>query len=158
MDTEQLVEHLGLRPHPEGGWFRETFRSGREVEGPHGPRAALTSILFLLPPGGVSAWHVVRSDEVWNLLRGTATLHRIGPAGRHDAVALGPDLGAGQQLQAVVPADDWQATVAGADGPALFGCQVGPGFDFADFMMPDVAAFRAAWPHLDGALEALCRA
>jgi predicted cupin superfamily sugar epimerase len=136
-----LTDQLGLRPHPEGGWYRETWRSALTVEPPGyaGPRAAATGIQFLLPAGETSRWHRVRSDELW-LWQGLGPLRLrlggAGPAPDEDAVTeltVGPDPAAGQLLQALVPAGDWQsAAPAGPDG-ALVACVVAPGFDFADF-------------------------
>jgi predicted cupin superfamily sugar epimerase len=119
-----LAVQLGLQPHPEGGWFRETWRS--EVSftpaGYQGQRCAATAIYFLLHPGERSRWHVVRSDEIW----------LWGPASR---VRLGGDLGAGQQPQILVPGGTWQAAEPASDEPVLVSCVVAPGFDFADFRL-----------------------
>jgi hypothetical protein len=132
IDPAALVAHLGLAPHPEGGWYRETWRSPLQVVHPGhgGVRAACTTILYLLPPGGRSAWHRVASDEVWHLVQGRLTLTQLTAAGPHEVV-LGTDLVGGEVAQVVVPAGVWQSatTVEGA----LCGCLVAPGFDFADF-------------------------
>ena len=152
----ELIATLALRPHPEGGFFREVFRSGVQVEPEdgRGSRAALTTIYFLLPEGSVSRWHQVASDEVWHLYEGgPLELLELTPEG-HDLVPhrmspLGTDLGA---PVCTIPAGYWQA--ARPLGPyALVGCTVGPGFDFADFRLlaanPDLAAdVRTRWPNL----------
>lgn len=140
-----LARQLGLEPHPEGGWFRETWRSAVPVApaGYAGPRPAATAIYFLLCPGERSRWHVVRSDELWLWHSGGPLSLRLGGAGPEPgdssgpAVLVGPDLDAGQRPQAVVPGGTWQcAAPAGAD-PVLVSCVVAPGFDYADFRLHD---------------------
>jgi predicted cupin superfamily sugar epimerase len=132
-----LAEQLDLTPHPEGGWFRQTWASPQTVTLPDGRvRPTATLIHFLLPEGEASAWHRVRSDEIWLAHLGTVRLE-LGGAGPEPAAggatyAVGLDLAAGETVQALVPADTWQRTVAGA-GDALVSCLVSPGFDFADF-------------------------
>ena len=152
----ELIATLELRPHPEGGFFRELFRSGVQVapaDG-RGSRAALTSIYFLLPEGSVSRWHQVASDEVWHLYEGgPLELLELSPSGhdlvRHQLSPLGSDAGA---PVCTIAAGCWQA--ARPLGPyVLVGCTVGPGFDFADFrMLADdggrAAEVRAKWPEV----------
>ncbi|MEU2041004.1 cupin domain-containing protein [Nocardia niwae] len=128
-----LAVALDLAPHPEGGWYRETWRSPVEFmpEGYPGPRAAATAIHFLLLPGEQSAPHTVRSDELWLWHRGGPLALDIGG----EVVTLGPDLEQGQLLQAVVPGGVSQsARPAGAEY-VLVSCIVSPGFDFADFRL-----------------------
>jgi uncharacterized protein len=149
----ELIATLALRPHPEGGFFRELFRSGAQVapaDG-RGPRAALTTIYFLLPEGSVSRWHQVASDEVWHLYEGgPLELLELSPSGhdlvRHRLSTLGIDGGA---PVCTIQAGHWQAARPLA-AYALVGCTVGPGFDFADFRMlaadPERAVdVRARW-------------
>lgn len=131
-----LVETLGLERHPEGGWFREVWRSDVEVETSDGRvRATATSIHFLLHAGESSAWHRVASDELWIAHLGAVELelggtdHAPSTGERH---TIGTDLVEGQRLQVLVPAGTWQRTVPG-DADALVSCVVSPGFDFADF-------------------------
>jgi predicted cupin superfamily sugar epimerase len=141
-----LVEQLRLRRHPEGGWFRETWRAPVEFtpDGYPGGRAAATSILFLLPAGERSRWHRVRSDELW-LWQGLGPLRlRLGgtgpvpdPAEVRTDLVVGPDPGAGHLLQALVPAGSWQAAEPLTGAGALVGCVVAPGFDFTDFELAD---------------------
>jgi uncharacterized protein len=136
-----LVAVLRLEPHPEGGWYRQTWRSAVIVDPPgyDGPRAAATAIHFLLPFGAESRWHRVRSDELW-LWQGLGTLRlRFGGSGERPElrreVVVGPDPGAGHALQVLVPAGTWQAAEpTGTDG-ALVACLVAPGFEFADFQL-----------------------
>ena len=147
--AQTLIQALDLRPHPEGGWYREFHRAAGPVtpSDGRGPRSALTSIDFLLAAGERSAWHRVRSDEAWHLLEGgPLRLWRMPPTlDRVDAVDLGPVDGPGRAPRAVVPADWWQAAEP-AHGAAFayVGATVGPGFEFADFGFgrdaPDLAA------------------
>jgi predicted cupin superfamily sugar epimerase len=139
MDDEarRWIEALGLAPHPEGGLYAETFRAPALVSGPHGSRAASTAIYFLLPPGGLSALHRVRSDEVWHHYAGDALeLHTI-EAGKEL-----PD----ERPQHVVPAGTWQAARASGNRFTLCGCTVAPGFEFADFEMPTRSELLARFP------------
>jgi len=127
-----LAERLDLEPHPEGGWFRQTWASPVSVTLPDGRvRPTATLIYFLLPAGESSAWHRVSSDELWLAHTGTVTLELggDGPA----PVALSTQMvSSDQQPQALVPAGTWQRTLP-TDTDALVSCVVSPGFDFADF-------------------------
>jgi predicted cupin superfamily sugar epimerase len=135
-----LAEQLDLAPHPEGGWYRETWRSEIifQPAGYPGPRAAATAIYFLLHPGEQSRWHVVRSDELWLWHGGGPLTLRFGGRGPRpggDAVerTLGPDVAAGQHPQLRVPGGEWQSAVPASGEPVLVSCIVAPGFDMADF-------------------------
>jgi len=148
-DATRLIQALDLAPHPEGGFFRETYRAPLIVSGlPHGaPRAAHTAIYFLLPAGAFSALHRVASDEVWHHYAGDPIdLHEIDDRGLHTCIALGHDFAIGERPQHVVPAGVWQAAVPRGDRYALAGCTVAPGFDFADFTMPSRAELLAQFP------------
>ena len=134
----QLIATLGLQPHPEGGFYREVFRSSRTVapQDDRGNRSALTNIYFLLTADTWSRWHNVRSDEAWHLYEGgPLELLEMDASARalerHQLAAAGSESG---EPTHVVAAGRWQA--ARSLGPyALMGCTVGPGFDFADFRM-----------------------
>jgi len=128
-DVAALIEALDLAPHPEGGWYRETFR---DAPGPDG-RAASTAILFLLAAGEASRWHRVDATEIWFWHGGEALLVSIMTAeGVRSEHRLGGDISAGDAPQVVVPAHAWQATrPLGAYG--LVSCTVTPGFEFAGF-------------------------
>lgn len=128
-----LAAALDLQPHPEGGWYRETWRSPVRFvpDGYDGPRAAATAIHFLLLPGEKSAPHTVRSDELWLWHRGGPLLLDIGG----EEIVLGPDVEHGQLLQAVVPGGVSQAARPATDEYALVSCIVSPGFDFTDFRL-----------------------
>jgi predicted cupin superfamily sugar epimerase len=133
---------LDLAPHPEGGWYRETWRSGLTLGQPAlppdytGPRSAGTAILFLLMPGQQSAWHTVRSAELWLHHRGSPLLLEVG-AEKERAVShlLGSDVTAGEEPQFVVPPGHWQRATPRDAEPTLVSCVVVPGFDFADFAL-----------------------
>jgi hypothetical protein len=133
------AEALDLIPHPEGGWYRQTWAAGPAFEpaGYPGSRAAATAIYFLLAPGEQSCWHKVRSDELWLWhAGGPLTLQLGGTGDRPDEpadVTLGPDLAAGQLPQQRVPGGYWQAAHPAGSQEVLVSCVVAPGFDFADF-------------------------
>jgi predicted cupin superfamily sugar epimerase len=141
MARPPLAEQLDLQPHPEGGWFRETWRSpvSFRPRGYHGQRNAATAIYFLLHPGERSRWHVVRSDEQWVWHGGGPLALRLGGSGDEpsagSAVLLGGDLDAGQQPQVLVPGGVWQCAAPAGQAPVLVSCVVAPGFDFADLRL-----------------------
>jgi predicted cupin superfamily sugar epimerase len=136
-----IAEALDLLPHPEGGWFRETWRTSVPVRAHGGERATATGIYFLLGAGEESMWHSVRSDELWLWHRGgplELTVRGEAPVEEstvteESTVILGPDLDDGQVPQALVPAGSWQAARPGTDCEVLVSCVVSPGFDPADF-------------------------
>jgi predicted cupin superfamily sugar epimerase len=139
------VRELDLQPHPEGGWYRQSWRS--EVEIPRevlsgeytGDRAAGTAIYFVLMPGDESAWHTVRSSELWLHHRGAPVELDLGgdadEPGDPSTVLVGPDIESGQHPQALVPPGVWQRARPAGDEPALVSCIVVPGFDFEDFRL-----------------------
>ena len=138
-----LAQRLDLVPHPEGGWYRQTWRAPVSFTPPGygGARSAATAIYFLLHPGERSRWHVVRSDELWLWHSGGPLELSLGGMGERPApshvVLLGGDVLAGQQPQALVPGGVWQAAAPAGTQPVLVSCVVAPGFDFADFRMVD---------------------
>ena len=140
-DRPPLAAALDLRPHPEGGWFRQTWRSGHAFlpDGYPGPRDAASLIYFALFPGEESAWHVVRSDEIWLWHRGGPAELRLGGDGdepiTESTVVLGSDVENGQVAHLVVPAGHWQATRLSGHEPVLVSCVVAPGFEFEDFRL-----------------------
>jgi uncharacterized protein len=125
-----IITRLELRPHPEGGHYRETFRDFRtDAQG----RARSTAIYFLLARGERSHWHRIDAVEVWHYYAGHALNLRIAhDGGTPHEVTLGPDLAAGERPQAIVPAQAWQAAESTGDW-TLVGCTVSPGFEFAGF-------------------------
>jgi len=145
--VRDLIERLALDPHPEGGWYREFYRSPERVQTPRGPRAALTAIYYLLESGQWSRWHTLLADEVWHFYQGDP-LDQLtyAPASRELAhrELSGRDDG---PRTAVVPAGVWQAARP-LGAYALVGCTVGPGFAFEDFRL--VASLPEHTGHLDG--------
>ena len=129
-DAHALIETLQLQPHPEGGWYRETWRA----DAPPGERASATAILFLLEAGQSSHWHKVDATELWLFHAGSPLRLRTAPGdgGPVREVRLGPDVLAGEQPQARVEPGEWQAAHADR-GWALVSCVVSPGFEFAGF-------------------------
>lgn len=145
-DLPSWAAALDLQPHPEGGYFAETWRTATTIPGSAlpaaygGPRAAATGIYFLLLPGQESRWHRVRSDELWLWHRGGPLALLLGGAGDAPGdpaaeIAVGPRIEAGQRLHALVPAGHWQAARPSGGEAVLVSCIVAPGFDFADFEM-----------------------
>ncbi len=126
----EIIARLELRPHPEGGYYRETFRDSRvDAQG----RALSTAIYFLLARGERSHWHRVDAVETWHYYAGSAlTLHIANEGCGVHTVRLGPHLGAGERPQAIVPACAWQAAESAGDW-SLVGCTVSPAFEFAGF-------------------------
>ena len=137
----QLAEELDLAPHPEGGWYRETWRADTTVTpaGYGGARPTATAIYFLLQPGERSRWHVVRSAELWLWHAGGPLRLGLGGTGASpiDAtpVLLGIDLASGHRPQVVIPGGTWQEAEPAGDEAVLVSCVVSPGFDFADFRL-----------------------
>ena len=124
-----IIARLELKPHPEGGHYRETFRDTRaDASG----RSASTAIYFLLARGERSHWHRIDAVEVWHYYAGDALTLRIADDDGQRSVRLGSDLAAGEVPQAVVPTHAWQAAESTGDW-TLVGCTVAPGFDFAKF-------------------------
>jgi predicted cupin superfamily sugar epimerase len=138
----ELAELLDLQPHPEGGWYRETWRTAQTVrpDGYEEDRATATGIYFLLQPSEVSRWHAVRSDEVWLWHLGGPLAIRLGgrgdaPTEDVDELILGPEIQHGQQPQIRIPGGVWQSAVPAGSEAVLVSAIVSPGFDFADFRM-----------------------
>jgi len=128
--ADEVIRLLGLKPHPEGGHFREMFRDTRKVEG---DRAASTAIYFLLTRGERSHWHRVDAVEVWHWHAGAPLVLEIAQnEGRIERLTLGNDLASGECPQAIVPAHAWQAAQTLGDW-TLCGCTVAPGFEFSGF-------------------------
>lgn len=129
IDPREVIDRLALQPHPEGGWYRETWRSAPGADG----RSVGTAIYFLLGPGERSHWHRVDADEIWHhYAGGELELATWVEGGGLDTVRLGDDLATGARPQAVVPAGAWQAARP-VDQAVLVGCTVAPGFRFEGF-------------------------
>jgi predicted cupin superfamily sugar epimerase len=160
LTARQVIDTLGLAPHPEGGFFAETFRAPPlEIPG-RGQRSASTAIFFLLEGADFSALHVVLSDEAWHHYLGDALeLHCFDRREQHRLVRLGSALDRGEQPQHVVLAGELQAArvMPGPHGFALCGCTVAPGFEFADFRMPPRSELLARLPAHRELVTALTR-
>jgi predicted cupin superfamily sugar epimerase len=126
----EIIRQLDLKPHPEGGHYRETFRDPRLIGG----RAASTAILFLLKRGERSHWHRIDAVEIWHYYAGAALKLSVVDGAAEEIVRLGADIAAGEVPQVTVPARAWQA--AESFGPwTLVGCTVAPGFSFEGFKL-----------------------
>ena len=134
MTPRAIIEALGLEPHPEGGWYRETWRAAARS----GERAAGTAIYYLLEAGQVSRWHRVDAAEIWHWYGGAPLALSLSPDGTEARTQLlGPALAAGERPQVLVPAGYWQSAISMGD-LTLVGCTVSPGFEFTGFeMAPD---------------------
>jgi predicted cupin superfamily sugar epimerase len=131
MTAAEIIRLLALQPHPEGGWYRETFR---DEAGPEG-RARSTAIYYLLEAGQRSHWHRVDAVETWHFYSGAPlALSLAPPSGPPDTLALGADLAASERPQIVVPQGWWQSAIS-LGAWTLVGCTVAPGFEFAGFEM-----------------------
>jgi predicted cupin superfamily sugar epimerase len=146
--ARDIIAALDLKPHPEGGHYRQTWKADSVV----GERAAGTAIYFLLAEGQVSHWHRVDSAEIWHFYRGAPLELSLSPDGRAIMThRLGPDLIAGEQPQIIVPRDVWQAAKTLGEW-TLVGCTVSPGFEFSHFELaapnwrPGLSASRTAYP------------
>lgn len=160
--VRKLVHDLRLLPHPEGGFYRETYRAASSVPSAAGPRSASTAIYFLVPRGSFSAFHRIRSDEVWHFYGGAplevVSLH----AGTKSVLRLGTNFARGEAPQGVVLAGTWFASRIDPEATsehdyALVGCTVAPGFDFEDFEMAERAALIREFPRFSADIEALTR-
>jgi predicted cupin superfamily sugar epimerase len=130
-DSDTIIRTLGLEPHPEGGFYAETWRD----TAPEGWRGSGTAIYYLLRAGEVSAWHRVDAAEIWHWYAGAPLKLRLSDDGQElREIALGPDIAAGQRPQAIVPAHGWQSAQS-TGAWTLVGCTVSPAFEFAGFEM-----------------------
>lgn len=163
--AKRIVERFAMQPHPEGGYFREVYRSALELDHPAissgqaNRRNGCTFIYFLLPSNQFSAFHRVKgSDELWHLYAGgPLELHLIDAGGRHTCLELTTGLDAGEPT-GIVPAGVWQAARPAPGARFAFaGCTVAPGFDFADFEMPRAEALVDAYPRHEALIRELTR-
>lgn len=156
-EVARWVEALGLVPHPEGGFYKETYRSAARV----GERSVSTAIYFLVTQGSFSALHRIRSDELWHFhAGGPLEIVTIDAHGSRADLRLGLDVAQGERPQHVVHAGTWfGARLAHASSSyALVSCTVAPGFDFADFELADRAALTARYPQHAALVSSLTRA
>ncbi|MDR5589068.1 cupin domain-containing protein [Christiangramia sp. SM2212] len=153
--VKQIINKLDLKPHPEGGYFRETYRSkGEIVAADLGPeytskRNHSTCIYFLLTSENFSAFHRINQDEIWHFYEGSPIeLHTITEEGQHHHHLIGNNLARDESPQLVVPAGAWfAAKIKDPDSYALVGCTVSPGFSFEDFELPSRQELLNKFPH-----------
>ena len=152
-DAARLIRELGLRPHPEGGYFTETYCSDRGVVGAAGDRRALTSIYFLLSGDDFSAFHRLKSDEIWHFYEGSDVAIECIDAGGHRRMVIGR-----AARQAAMPSGTWFAAyLADAAGYALVGCDVAPGFEYRDFEIASRSELLDEFPEHASMIERLTR-
>jgi predicted cupin superfamily sugar epimerase len=153
--VNSIVNKLKLQAHPEGGYFRETYRSEGEVNADSlhkdykGKRNYSTCIYFLLTSDNFSALHRIKQDEIWHFYDGSPILlHVISPEGEHSEIVIGNDLSKGEVPQYVVPGGCWfAAEVINQNSYSLTGCTVSPGFSFEDFELKSKAELTSMFPH-----------
>lgn len=156
--NRELIAAYGLAPHPEGGFFKETYRSSEKMTTRGGAaRPISTGILYLLPEGQKSRLHRIKSDELWHYhLGGALRLTQISPEGKVGEFLIGPDVKKGHVLQHAVPARHWfGAEPEPGAGFCLVGCTVAPGFDFDDFDLGSRATLLARFPDARDAVTRL---
>lgn len=163
---QALIQHYNLLPHPEGGFFRQTYAAAEQIskealpERFEGSRSYSTAIYFLLPHGSFSAFHRIKSDEVWHFYEGCPiNIHVIHPNGEYECLKLGCNLKNGESYQLVVPANAWFASepVSEPGTFSLVGCTVSPGFDFSDFELAEAAVLIHQFPLYQQLISRLCR-
>lgn len=156
--VEQIIKQLNLSPHPEGGYYKETYRSTGQIDKPSLPevygseRNYCTGIYFLLTSDTFSAFHKINQDEMWHFYQGTTIeLHIISESGVHTKHLIGTNFDRGEVPQLVVPGNHWfAAKVIEKDSFALVGCTVSPGFSFEDFVLPTRTELLQLFPqHVD---------
>ena len=165
MTARYYIDHLQLKPHPEGGFYKETYRSAGIIAAGCLPkdikddRSFSTAIYFLLQESDFSAFHRIKSDECWHFYEGgTLLIHVLEQNGNYSCTRLGRNIQEGEVLQFVVPAGAWFASEpAPSTFFALVGCTVAPGFDFADFEMAKKESLLKQFPDPKSLVERLCR-
>jgi predicted cupin superfamily sugar epimerase len=163
-DAAFYIQHLQLQPHPEGGYYKETYRSEGFISGDFlkdftGSRNYSTAIYYLLQQGDFSAFHKIKSDECWHHYAGdTLLIHVLYNNEKYECIRLGSAIDKDEVLQFVVPANTWFAAECAKESAfGLTGCTVAPGFDFADFEMADKENLLAAFPLQQELIARLCR-
>ncbi|HEV7329683.1 MAG TPA: cupin domain-containing protein [Flavisolibacter sp.] len=165
MTAEQIIQHLQLQPHPEGGFYKEVYRSAGTIDAAclsplfDGSRNYATSIYYLLQSGDFSAFHRIRSDEIWHFYAGgRLLLHLLDTNGDYQCLMLGSSMTSDTQFQIVMPAGAWFAAepAPGTDF-TLAGCTVAPGFDFRDFEMAKPESLTKLYPQQKEIIHRLCR-
>jgi predicted cupin superfamily sugar epimerase len=165
MNASGIINFYGLQPHPEGGYYKQTYRSevlidsGALPDSFSGQRPISTAIYFLLPAGNFAAFHRIKSDELWHFYSGVSLhIHVIHQDGFYELLKLGSDIENGQSHQHKVPAGVWFASEpSSTEGFSFVGCTVSPGFDFNDFELATSDQLIAEYPHLEEIVSRLCR-
>lgn len=165
MTATEIIQHLQLKPHPEGGFYKEVYRSEGMIEQPSlpqdfgGSRPYATSIYYLLQKGDYSAFHRIKSDEIWHFYAGGNLLfHLLSAHGTYQDVVLGNKIANGATFQFVMPAGVWfAAEPAPGTEFTLAGCTVSPGFDFSDFELANGEALVKGFPEQKELIMRLCR-
>lgn len=165
MTADFFIKQLQLQPHPEGGFFKEMYRSKGIISSQclpsefNGDRRYFTAIYFLLQQGDFSAFHRIKSDECWHFYEGrTLLIHMIEQDGNYLRIRLGRKIDEGEVFQYVVPANCWFASEPAPETEfTLVGCTVAPGFDFSDFEMADAANLIKEYPQHHPTIKRLCR-
>jgi predicted cupin superfamily sugar epimerase len=160
-----IIQQFQLLPHPEGGWYKETYRSTELLEAHQlpqrfgGQRSMATAIYFLLEQGNFSAFHKIKSDECWHFYAGQGLdIYVLDENGVLTITRLGNNIAAGECFQLVVPANHWFASKPATDSSFSFvGCTVAPGFDFLDFELADANTLSAQYPQHQQCIYQLCR-
>lgn len=163
--AQDIINYYDLLPHPEGGFYRETYRSIESInksalpEKFGGDRNFSTAIYFLLEQGNFSAFHKIKSDECWHFYAGeTLEIYVIHPSGELQVIKLGKNIGNGETFQWVVPAGCWFASVpSDKTAYAFVGCTVAPGFDFADFELAKASELISTYPQHEQLIKKLTR-
>ena len=163
--AQEIIDRLALQPHPEGGHFRESYRSEQVIASQETPgkfpggRSFATAVYFLLHGDDFSALHRIRSDEIWHFYQGSSlTICSIDPTGALWRDRLGSDIIAGERPQVVVRAGSWfGAFLHDSSSYALLGCTVAPGFDFRDFEMGRRDRLLSEFPHHADLIRRLTR-
>jgi predicted cupin superfamily sugar epimerase len=165
ISVQQLIQQFNLLPHPEGGYYKESYRSGEIVSATalpqrfSGDRNFSTAIYFLLEQGNFSAFHKIKSDECWHFYAGqTLHVYILYNDGKLDLVKLGSDIDNGECFQYIVPANCWFASIPAENTIFSFvGCTVAPGFDFADFELAKANELTTQFPKHETLIRTLCR-
>ena len=165
LSHEQLIQQYNLLPHPEGGWYKQSYRSAEYINAAAlperfgGDRPFSTAIYFLLEKGNYSAFHRIKSDECWHFYRGDPLeIIVLQPNGELAVTTLGNDITKGHLFQYVVPAGCWFASRPAPGSQYCFvGCTVAPGFDFADFEMANEEQLASEFPQHNNLIRELCR-
>ena len=160
---EQLIIDLDLQPHPEGGYFKETYRSVGKIDQDSlgvdyvGNRNYSTCIYFLLTSDTFSAFHKINQDEIWHFYDGSPlVIHMISDTGKYSNVTVGGDFSKGEKLQFIVPGQHWfAAKVVNDNDYSLVGCTVSPGFDFKDFILPKRQELVSKFPQHQNLIKEL---